>query len=148
MSRDDVERAIVCALAERVCQRLTRRAITRLQSINGEALLSGDDSGLQNTWDEICVQVQSEESFAWDSYDQTVRACLQADVEELARHEQEAIWLQTPRGLEWAGEEDAKTESCPVDHSDIIDYLLAEYVYAAADRWSNARIRGYLDGQF
>ena len=144
MSRDDVERAIVRALAEHVCQWLTRKAISRLQSINGEALALGD-SGLQNTWDEICVQVQSEKSSGWAFYDETVRACLQADVEELTRHEQEAIWLQTPRGLEWEGNEDVEAESCPVDYKDILDYLLSEYAYAVAGRWSNARIRNYLD---
>ena len=116
-----------------------------MQAITGEALVLGDESGLQNTWDEICVQIQSEKSFGWAFYEQTVLACVQADVDELPRHEREAIWLQTSPGLNWEDDEDVEAESCPVDHSEIVDYLLAEYVYAGADAWTNARIRKYLD---
>jgi len=33
-----------------------------------EHLLSGDDTGLKNTWDEICVQVRHEHSVYWRFY--------------------------------------------------------------------------------
>lgn len=36
-------------------------------------LLSGEDSGLKNVWEEICVQVQDEYSFYWESYEDTIR---------------------------------------------------------------------------
>jgi hypothetical protein len=89
--------------------------------------------------------MQSEKSFGWEFYDATVRACIQADIEELPKHEREAIWLQTPRGSDWEGQEDLLTESCPVNYDDILDYLLDEYVYDTAARWSNSRITKYLD---
>ena len=42
------------------------RTITILQQMKGDLLVSGDDSVLQNTWEEVCVQVQGEESFFWE----------------------------------------------------------------------------------
>lgn len=56
------KKSIVRALAHALCQRLTRRLIKQLQKMT-DALHSGDGSGLQNAWDEICVQVQYEQSF-------------------------------------------------------------------------------------
>jgi hypothetical protein len=35
--------------------------------------LSGDDSELKTTWDEICAQVQYEHSIFWETYDEIVR---------------------------------------------------------------------------
>ena len=52
MSRTLSETEVVRALAEQVCRRLTRRLIATLQKMNN-GLLSGEDSGLKNTWDEI-----------------------------------------------------------------------------------------------
>lgn len=33
-----------------------------------ELLTSGNDSGLKNVWEEVCVQVQGEQSYYWDAY--------------------------------------------------------------------------------
>jgi len=70
MSRSLSDAAVVRELAEQICRRLTRRMIATLQKMNN-GLLSGDDSGLKNAWDEICAQLQFEESFSWDVYDET-----------------------------------------------------------------------------
>ncbi len=37
-----------------------------------DCLLSGDDTDLVSVWEEICIQVQGQESFDWDAYDYTV----------------------------------------------------------------------------
>ena len=49
------ESVIVRDLARQVCRRVTQRTIDSL--IKMKICLSGDDSELKNTWDEICVQV-------------------------------------------------------------------------------------------
>src|ERR1700722_2194133 len=95
MTRSLSESAIVRDLAKRVCRQVTRRTIAALQKLNVD-LLSGDDSGLVNIWDEICVQIQYEGSWAWDAYEETIRRIVTAQVEKLSAHEREAVWLQTP----------------------------------------------------
>jgi hypothetical protein len=144
MDRELSGSAIVSALAEQACKCLTRKLIAQLQGMD-KGLLSGDDSGLQSTWDEICVQIQDEKSIFWDTYEATVESLLVAPVEGLPVHEREAIWLQTPQGSDWDCEDEDEREPYPVSPSEIITYVLDEYVYAEADRWTNARIRAYLD---
>jgi len=144
MSRTLSESAVVRALAEHVCQRLTRRLIATLQKMS-RVLLSGEDSGLRNSWDEICVEVQFEASFSWDAYDETVRRFAKAHVVKLLPHEREAIWLQTPASENWDGEVESQREPYPVLDDDIVEYLVSEYLYSEAGNWSNSRIRQYLE---
>jgi hypothetical protein len=144
MSRTLSESSVVSALADEVCRRLTRRLIATLQKLNN-ALLSGEDSGLKNTWDEICAQVQFEESYAWDAYDETVRGLAASGVEKLQPHEREAIWLQTTAADDWDCEDESRRRPYPVSNEEIVDYLVDEYVYRDAGNWSNLRIRNYLD---
>ncbi|MGH9834164.1 MAG: hypothetical protein ACREBD_12160 [Blastocatellia bacterium] len=118
--------------------------IATLQKMN-DALLSGDGSGLENIWDEICAQVQYEQSFYWDAYDQTVRSLAEAEVEKLLPHEREAIWLQTPEADVWEFEDESERKPYPVCNDDIVGYLVKERLYHEAGRWSNERIREYLD---
>ena len=106
--------------------------------------LSGDDSELDTTWDEICVQVQDEESVFWDVYDEIVRDMVRAHVAELPKFEREAIWLQTDAGIDWACDEPEDRNSYPVTDDDIVNYLVPKYVYSQAADWSNARIEAYL----
>ncbi|HEU0179599.1 MAG TPA: hypothetical protein VFV58_35655 [Blastocatellia bacterium] len=98
MSSKFSESAIIRAFAEEICQRLTRKMIDRLQKMK-DGLHSGDGSGLENTWDEMCVRVQPEQSIYWEAYDSTVRQMIEAEVEKLSPHEREAIWLQTPESV-------------------------------------------------
>jgi hypothetical protein len=134
---------IVRSLAEQVCQRVTRRAIRALQKLEN-GLQSGDDSGLTNAWEEICVQVQGLESDLWDAFDLTVRQVVLVEVNQLKPHERAAVWLQTPAGENWDSEDEDSREGSPVAEDDIVEYLTNEFVYSAADDWSNRRIRKYL----
>jgi hypothetical protein len=143
MSKELSESAIVKAVAEQAALRVTRKAIDQLQEM--DQTLSFQDSGLQNTWEEICVQVQYVESFSWDAYDETVRVIVAALVSGLPKHEKEALWLQTDAGFDWDCEETDQRSKNPVIGTDIVDYLLAEHVYAEAGRWTNERIRDFID---
>ena len=147
MNRKLSETTIVRELAESVCKRLSRRAIRALQELT-DCRLSGDDSCLANTWDEICVQIQHEESFAWDAYEQTVRAIVTGDVEELPIFERDAVWLQTPEGGDWDCDDEDERVSNPVVLDDIVSYVIRDYIYAQAGDWTNPRIRQYIDGSY
>lgn len=143
MSEALSESSIVKALAEQTARRTTGRVVADLQRM--KHTLSGDDSGLKTTWDEICVQVQGEESFHWDSYDDTVRAIVQGYVTQLSRHERDALWLQTDEGFDWDCQDESDREADPVCDDHIIEYLTQEYIYAEAGRWSNSRIRAFIE---
>jgi hypothetical protein len=143
MNRTLSESTIVKAVAEQSARRIARRAIAALQRM--EQTMSGDDSGLSTTWDEICVQVQYEESYYWDAYDETVKAIVAGYVSDLPVHEREAIWLQTEPGFDWDCDESETPVAYPVIDDEITEYITSEYVYAEAGRWSNARIRAYID---
>jgi len=134
--------AIVKTVAEKAIQRITRKTISDLQRM--EETLSGDTSGLKTTWDEICVQVQQEHSYAWDTYDVTVRVIVDGYVCDLPEHEREAIWLQTEPGCDWDCEDPETRVPYPVFDDDITEYITNEHVYRSAERWSNERIRAFV----
>jgi hypothetical protein len=144
MSSKFSESAVIRAFAEEICQRLTRKIIDCLQKMK-DAPHSGDGSGLENIWDEICVQIQSEQSILWNLYDSTVRQMVEAEVEKLSPHEREAIWLQTPEADRWEFDEESESKPYPVCYDDIVGYLVNKHIYHAACNWNNQRIREYLD---
>jgi hypothetical protein len=143
MSRTLSESAVVAAFAEHVCRRLTHKTITTLQKMEA-SLLAGNDSGLQNVWDEICAQVQYEASYYWDTYDDTTRVLIEKEVEVLLPHEREALWLQTSEADDWNCKDSSLRDPYPVAGDDIVEFLLQE-LYSRAGYWSNSRIRKYLD---
>jgi hypothetical protein len=137
------ESAIVFAVAQVAAGRITRKVISELQQMTHT--LSGEDSGLTTTWDEVCVQVQDGQSFYWDTYDETVKALVKACVSELPPHEREALWLQTGAGTDWTSEDPDSRDPYPVAADEIVEYLADKHVYAEADRWSNTRIRAFIE---
>lgn len=136
------------AHADRTAARVVRRSIRSLQQIT-DARMSGDDSGLANVWDEICVQVQGQESFFWDAYEETAGAIISAELNALPPLDRETLWLATDDGFSWLlhSEDGDDPEFTPVDIDGSISYLLREVMNRAAD-WSNPRIRSYLDRSF
>lgn len=139
---------LVFRIAEQTAEKIARRAVRDLQRM--ESLLSGEDSGLQNTWDEICVQVQGERSIHWAAYDDTVFRVVLGLLKNVSETHCQAIWLQTPEGETWreeTEEDDAfgKSRSAiPWVREDVAEFVVQK-VYALADKWSNPRIRGYLN---
>ena len=104
--------------------------------------LSGDDSELDTTWDEICVQVQDEESVFWDVYDEIVRDMVRAHVAELPKFEREAIWFQTDAGIDWACDEPEDRNSYPVTDDDIVELFGAQIRVLASCRLVECWHRG------
>ncbi|BAP80333.1 hypothetical protein MT1_3158 [Pseudomonas sp. MT-1] len=137
------ENRIARDLGEALCRRMVGGCIRDLQRMQGH-MLSGDDSGLINTWDEICVQQQIEHSFSWHAYAATMDALLEHRVSQLRPYELDALWLLTPQGDDWDCELEDERETYPVSEHDVVDYLQDELLTEAAN-WSNARISSYLE---
>ena len=54
---------------------IAKKVVRNMKLLKDDSmLLSGDDSGLKNVWEEYCVQIQGEESFYIDIYEDIVAA--------------------------------------------------------------------------
>jgi hypothetical protein len=144
MKRSLSESDIVAALADAAAKRICRKTIRSLQAM--KATLSGD-SELGTVWDEICVQIQGEQSYAWEVYVDTTRGEILGFLQGIPEYEKSAIWLQSNPGIDWVCSEADERDASPVIDDDIVDHVLTEYVYEEAGRWSNACIAAYLDRQ-
>ena len=165
---------IITAVAEKACEQVAAAVIKVLRA-DKESLLSGNDSGLQNVLDEICVQIRGESSIYWDDYLDTAKRVIETEVGNLDKSEIEAIWLQTDKGEDWDRDNQSEEEANIVNHSasefpfidivshhepidakipesveydmeDIAEYIWDNYVYDKAKYFTNKRIQKYLDG--
>jgi hypothetical protein len=128
--------------ADQVCQRICNRVVRHLRGIT--ITLSGDDSGLTNAWEEICAQVQFEESIYWDVYDEMIDQAIEEEVTNLPEHEFAAIWFQTSEGQNW-GFTDGDDRAIPnMDRNEAVA-VVREFVLSKAGNYTNVRIRKFLD---
>ena len=134
---------IVRQVADAVCKRICWRTIRACRKI--EPALFGDDPVLGNAWEDICAQEQqADRSLVWDeTYGATLRAIIEGELGKLDEATRWAIWHQTDAGCDWSVDEAARAEKCTDD--DLAQFILDEYVLRAAESYSNARIRRYLD---
>ena len=142
-NQTQIVRKLLGKFSAQISQKVTRKCIVGLQALTDT--LSGNDSQLTNVWDEICVQVQFQHSFYWDTYENIARDFVSSSIKTLTSHEKEAIWLQTEAGWEWLYNEDSTGDDIPAIEDEIIDYILNKHLLNEAGSWSNQRIRKYLD---
>lgn len=125
-------------LAERAGVGVCRRVIRQLQAI--PKVTSDILPHLQTTWDEICIQVQGEQSIMWDAYVDEMQLRLRRVIDRLPRLEREAMWMQTDAGRDWEYDE-ARSDNNPLACTDnIVDVLCADLLGFATD-WNNAALR-------
>jgi hypothetical protein len=131
-------------LANVECERIARKAIRYLQSLNHIHLL-GDDSGLENVWEEICVQEQGQYTWAWPAYEMEIERSVHYDVEHLSALKQELIWIQTPESDEWDGDAEDAALTAPVYLGDITRHIVNAHVRRMAREYKNRRTCQYLE---
>jgi len=73
-------------------------------------LTSGDDTCLENNWEEYCVQVQDEESIAWSAYMDHIESLFKGFFEELPREQQFTLWIESEDGQDWYWEENNRAD--------------------------------------
>ncbi len=96
----NISERVASELADSLCEKISRKVIKLLQS--RKDLLFGDNSVLENTWDEICVQVQGDQSFYWDAYDRMVCDSITGYLEDLKLYECVAISIKKNNDNYWA----------------------------------------------
>ena len=109
---------------------------------------SGEDSGLSTIWEELCAQLQFEQSSHWDMYDRTVRETIQEVVDELPPFEREALWLLTNEGSDWECEDEEERANYPVCISDIVEHVVENGIYEEARCSTNPSVLKYLQRKF
>lgn len=134
---------IISALAEAACEEISRKVIRSLRKMTA-GMQSGDDSPLKNIWDEVCVQIQDQESAVWDYYLETVESLVMQELKGLDDATKQAIWLQTYEGSDWSCDnEDGETADFVDD--DMAIYIVNNFVLSEAANFTNQRIEKYLE---
>ncbi len=135
---------------ELIYNKITRRVIAKLKKYN-DAKLSGEFSGLDSFWDEYCVQIQGEHSFAFDIYETTVENFL---LEELNKETKEVRNIyysfaefeddDYPCFVLYDNDTNTKEFSynCPINVS---VYPLKRKIDHIAANFTNRRITNYLE---
>lgn len=122
---------------------IVRSVIDQLQTMASD-LQSGDDSGLETVWEEICVQVQGEESALYSSYEDLIDEFAVNELSGLDKETLSALWLRTDNGIEWLCDHEGK-ESAPYCIDDIASEICSLVLSEAAD-FENDRIYNHLWG--
>ena len=142
---------IISDLARRACNTLSRKVIRSLRKMT-DCMQSGDDTFLKNIWDEICVQVQGEESVMWEDYMDIIESLILGEVAGLDAATEQAIWLQTEEGIDWSldteNREVSEDQKVPIFCEDIAHYILKDFVLSDAANFTNKRIEKYLEREF
>jgi len=141
-----IEQHIVAAWAKLLSETLVKEAIAALEQMDANAMLSGDDSGLKNVWEEVCVQLQYEESIFWDTYLETMEDLLAGLVAILDKDARMALWAVTEDGWDYVYDHrdlDEGVEDVPVSDDAIVSKVKDELLIAAAN-YTNPNIQKFL----
>ncbi|MCH2209520.1 MAG: hypothetical protein MK132_27170 [Lentisphaerales bacterium] len=106
--------------------------------------MSGDDSGLSNVWNEICVQKQKERSFFYESYIDLIELTVEDVVNDLNRDELTLLWFETESGQEWSCDNPGVKKPPFIDMSSIGKYICGK-VLAEANDYQNKEIRDFCE---
>lgn len=142
-----IEEHIVAAWAKKLGDTLVKDAIAALEHMDSNEMLSGDDSGLKNVWEEICVQVQDEESFFWDAYVETMSDLLAGFVELLESDARLALWAVTDEGWRYVNDHHADGDGVadvPAVDDEIVS-MLKDKLLSEAASYSNTRIAKFVN---
>ena len=131
---------IITWLAKRDGEAIARKVQRDLQHMT-EGMQSGDDSGLANLWDEVCVQMQRQASVMWELYTDIMTTMILTHVRSLTVEQQEAIWLQTSASEEGDSSQDGNATD---SDDEIASYIMREYLLNLAVNWKNRRIERFL----
>ena len=142
---------LVDEFADTARARICRGVVSGLRRF--QLSLAGEDSILRTAWDDICVQMQIEQSFHWETaYIPTIEQFISDEIKKLSQSEKRAIWLQSAEGTKWLIDLDFPTDGesgydgvgIPYDDENVIAMVL-ESVLTEAGRYENSRIRAYID---
>jgi|GEM_PF-740583 len=151
---EEIYKSLIAEYAKAAADKANAEAIDSLKQI--KSTLSGDDSGLCNAWDEICVQVQGEESFFWDEYQDVMSDAVLGVLQTFAPRDLAALWLHSAEGWDWGFDiEDEKRDESgvrtlqsllvPYSVEDIAKYIVQNRILVSAKYFTNSQIAEFLN---
>lgn len=147
---------IISSQADKMRLVITKRCINNFKDCkrNSNMMQSSLDSGLENIWDEICVQVQTEFSCYWFAYEHYIKSIITSLLEEMFdKNELIILWLQTEQFNKWSShyyDDTLSKDFCkyniPDDYSfnDIVDLIFSDIINTA-ENYTNTQIEEYLN---
>ena len=142
------QQKILQKFADPIIKKLLNKVIKGLQNL--KITLSGIENG--NTWDDICIQVQTQYSFFWSQYEDAMEGFISLELASLPFHEKMAIWFQTESGQKMIGDEIYNLEEkLGIEdleepgyfEPEVLSFLFSK-LEGEAGEWSNQRIRDYV----
>ncbi len=137
----DQERRIISDITRFFTKKLINKLVYKLQRFPKESRLFSEDSRLKNTWDEICVQEQTEKSFFWEIYDETVADLCNDYIQELP--------IPIQKALEY---EECLYSSEDYDRNVLNTHLVVDSLKTAlfeyAGNYENKQIRDFIERQY
>lgn len=118
---------------------LIHGVVKELQALGREFMTGPEDSGLENVWEEICVQVQFEKSIHWSAYHDTMYNYLMSDFEKLPQPAKLAI----ARIAFWHKAGQSLTSEEWIYDLDMISNELMDGLLKTAAEYKNIRIEDY-----
>lgn len=116
-------------IVERKLARYVRRVITRIKRLPENCCLSGQDSDLENVWEEWKYQIQHSRLIYFDAYEEAIEGICRAVACSTRREDCELIRMQRDAFVEWVYE-DARTEPSLEDLQDCVTEKLIARIWA------------------
>lgn len=149
MSVLETQKLIIEKFSRPSIDNVVNKIVRKFQKLNIN--LSGIEKA--NTWDEICIQMQSEFSIYWSDYEDAIIGFIENELDKLSYHEKMAIWFQSE-----TGQQCIEDELFNLKENESIDYLsepgynqfettsfLTSIVLKKASNWSNQVIRNSIE---
>ena len=145
---------IIKECATVICNRIVNKIVRLLQSFKrgSNMMQSPKDSGLDNIWDEICVQTQGQEFIMWGAYEKTMFNLVEDCVSKCTETEKKMLWFQTESFWDWYVELDDDNpddwfdkDGFPSAYEDdsVINYVYDELINKSMN-YTNQRIENYI----
>jgi|SRR5215831_339358 len=123
-SPSDIVPRIIEAKYEDYCDRV----VQMIQGLPADCRQSGDDSVLEDVWEEFKYQVQRQESVVFEVYEDTITALCQKVVEGLPQHERDLLWLASDGYFDWD-----EQDGSPDKTNDVVAELYRRVCTRASD---------------
>lgn len=138
---------VVTEHASALARRIAQEIVTDLRAVQAP-LLSGDGTPLTSVWQEICVQVQGEESIFWDAYLQSMRDFALSRLASVSPPELEMLWFGTEPGWDWLWDVVNAEDSAPrhpgVDDEVVAHWIIREFVMPLAEEDDSELVARFL----
>ena len=145
---------ILSCQADKMRSSVVRKCIRKLQSHKRDSnmLQSDEDSGLENLWDEVCVQTQYEYFYAWYVHEDYIKELIDYLLKEtFDENDLKILWSQTDQFCEMLDQyyDDISDDICEFSMpdgyclDDIVGLIFDDLISVSVN-YTNARIEKYL----